>query len=163
MSMAQAREGLAMMHAGYATLAAASVDSLTATELLAVGDGVETVTRQLPTQFHRLLARLQAQSTARELGAKSWREVLANRWRISSAEAGRRLALAAVLGPRRSLTGEALSPVLPATAAAAAAGLITAEHVDIIRKSMAKLPGFVDAATAAAIEVVRVRGAGKVG
>jgi hypothetical protein len=49
MSMAEVREGLAMMHAGYAMLAAASMDPLTTTELLEVGDELETLTRQLPT------------------------------------------------------------------------------------------------------------------
>ncbi len=82
---------------------------------------------------------------------------------LQSREANRRLAEAAVLGPRRSLTGEPLEPALPATAAAQAHGLITAEHVDIIRKSMAKIPGFVDAATAAQIEVDWARLAVKVG
>jgi hypothetical protein len=43
MSMAEVREGLAMMHAGYAALAAACMDPLTATELLEVGDELETL------------------------------------------------------------------------------------------------------------------------
>ena len=72
MSMAEVRDGLAMMRAGYAMLAAASMDPLTKTELLEVGDELETLTRQLPTQSHRMLARLQAETTPKELGAKSW-------------------------------------------------------------------------------------------
>jgi hypothetical protein len=129
MSMAAVREELAMLHAGYATLAAASMDPLTVTELLEVGDGLETLTRQLPTQRHRMLSRLQAEATPKALGAKSYKNVLATRWRLSTAEAGRRLSEAALLGPRRCLTGEPLQPVLPATAAAQAHGAITTEHV----------------------------------
>ena len=69
-------------------------------------DDLETLTCQLPVQWHRLLTRLQAETTPKALGAKSWRDVLRIRWRLSSKEAGRRLAEAAVLGPRRSLIGE---------------------------------------------------------
>ncbi len=154
---------MAALRAAYDALAACDIDLLTATELLEVGDEVETLTRQAPTQSHRVLARLQVETTAKALGAKSWRDVLTIRWRLSRREANRRLAEAAVLGPRRSLIGEPLDPVLPATAAAQAHGLITAEHVDIIRKSMAKIPGFVDAATRAQIEVDWARLAVKVG
>ena len=66
------------------------------------------------------------------------------RWRLSGAEASRRITEAALLGPRKALSGEPLAPVLPATAAAQALGLITDEHVKEIRKGIAKLPGFVD-------------------
>ncbi len=75
---------MAALLAAHDALAACDVDLLTATELLEVGDGVETLTRQLPTQSHRLLARLQVETTAKALGAKSWREVLTIRWRLSS-------------------------------------------------------------------------------
>ena len=64
-------------------------------------DELETLNCQLPTQSHRMLARVQAETTAKEMGAKSWRDVLATRWRISPTEAGRRLDEAAQLGPRR--------------------------------------------------------------
>lgn len=153
MSMAEFREGLALLHAGYAKLAAASMDFLTTEELLEVGDELDTLTRQLPTQDHRILARLHAETTAKELGAKSFKDVLKIRWRLSSTEANRRLTEAALLGPRRALTGAPLDPELPATAAARAHGQINAEHVTVIRKAIKKLPGFVDAPTRAQVEV----------
>jgi hypothetical protein len=157
MSVAEVREGLAMMRAGYAMLAAASMDTLTKDEVLMVGDELEILTRQLPTQSHRMLARLQSETTPKEMGAKSWRDVLTIRWRISTTEANRRLGDAALFGPRRALTGEPLAPVLEATAAAAAHGSINGEHVEVIRKAMAKVPGWVDAATRVQIEVDLVR------
>jgi hypothetical protein len=156
-------EDLAALRARFDVFAGRDIGTMTAGELMAAMDELQALTCQLPAQFHRLLARLQTETTARELGAKSWREVLAIRWRISTREASRRLAEAAALGPRQSLTGEALEPALPATAAAAAHGFITAEHVEIIRKAMTKLPGFVDPATAAQIEVDWARLAVKVG
>jgi hypothetical protein len=157
MSEAEVLEGVAMMRAGYAKLAAATVDALTPNALVAVGDQLQTLACQLPTQSHRILARLQVEATPRELGAKSWKDVLTTRWRISSSEANRRLAEAAVLGPRRTLIGLPLAPVLAATAAAAAQGLINGEHVEVIRKAMTRLPAFVDAPTTAQIEADLVR------
>ena len=68
-------------------------------------DELETLSCQLPAQWHRALARLQAETTPKEMGAKSWKDVLRIRWRISATDANRRLAEAADLGPRRTLTG----------------------------------------------------------
>ena len=53
--------------------------------------------------------------------------------------------------------------MLAATAAAQARGQITAEHVEVIRKSIAKLPGFVDACTREQFEADLVRTAVGVG
>ncbi|RWA15718.1 DUF222 domain-containing protein, partial [Mycolicibacterium elephantis] len=111
----------------------------------------------------RVLARLQTETTPQEMGAHSWKEVLRVRYRISTSEANRRLTEAELLAPRQAVTGPALPAALPATAAAQAHGLITAEHVEVIRKSAAKLPGWVDAPTRAQFEVDLVRTAVKVG
>ena len=91
------------------------------------------------------------------MGAKSWKDVLRIRWRITATDANRRLTEAADLGPRRTLTGESLAPVLAATAAAQAAGLINGEHVDKIRDTMDHIPGFVDSVTREQIETDLVR------
>jgi hypothetical protein len=158
MSVVAVREAVAALRAAVDdALASEDMDVLGRTELVEVLDDLETAGCQLPALRHRLLARLQIEATPQQLGAKSWKDVLAIRWRISTAEAHRRLTDAAVLGPRQSLTGEPLAPVLAATAVAQAHGLITAEHVEVIRKAVAKLPGFVDAATADQFEVDLVR------
>ena len=81
-----------------AALAASDVELLSRAELVDTLDDLEALTCELPTQSHRLLARLQAEATPRELGAKSWKEVLAIRWRISTTEAHRRLTEAARWG-----------------------------------------------------------------
>jgi len=146
-----------------AALADCDLDRLTGPEVVEFLDELETLSCELPTQWHRGLARLQIETTAKEMGAKSWNEVLRIRWRISTAEAGRRLAEAAVLGPRQALTGQPLAPVLAATAAAQGAGLINAEHVDKIRDAMGRIPAFVDAPTREQIELDLVRVAVGVG
>ncbi|WP_374156893.1 HNH endonuclease signature motif containing protein [Mycobacterium sp. G7A2] len=150
-------EAVAAVRAAVDEAAGAGVDLLGRADLVDALDELETVWCQLPALRHRLLARLQVETTAKEMGAKSWNQVLAVRWRISTAEAGRRLGEAALLGPRQSLVGETLPPVLPATAAAQAQGVINAEHVVVIAKAVAKLPGFVDTATREEFETDLVR------
>ncbi len=154
---------VAALRAAHDKLAALPIDALTSAELVGVLDDLETLSCQLPTQSHRMLARLQAESTAKEMGAKSWRDVLAIRWRISSSEAGRRLDEAAQLGPRRTLTGEPLEPVLPCTALAQAHGLINGEHVKVVREAMDKIPPAVDVLTRGQIEADLARTAIGVG
>jgi hypothetical protein len=151
------REALTALRAAYDALADCNVDALTRTELLEVLDEVQTLGCQLPSQNHRLLARLQAESTPKELGAKSWRDVLTIRWRISTEEANRRLAETALLAPRQALTGAPLPPLLVATATAQRLGFITPEHVTVIRHAMKRMPGWVDTATREGIEVDWVR------
>ena len=97
------------------------------------------------------------------MGAKSWNEVLRIRWRLSTGEASRRLHEAADLGARTSLVGQPLAPLLPAVAAAQAAGLITGEHVAAIRDAIKRLPSWVDTITATQFEVDLVRVAVGVG
>jgi hypothetical protein len=151
------RAAMTALHAAYAQFAACGIDTLTRDELVAVADDLEILDCQLPSQRHRVLARLQTQASPQELGAKSWREVLMTRWRLSTEEANRRLTDAKLLGPRQAVSGEPLAPVLPATATAQSLGLITQEHVKEIRKGVAKLPGFVDTPTRSQIEVDWVR------
>jgi hypothetical protein len=155
--MGAVREAVTAVRAAHAQLAALPIDALTATELLEVLDDLQTLTCQLPTQSARLLARLQTETTPQAMGAKCWRDVLATRWRISTGEATHRLADAAALGPRQGLTGAGLDPILAATAAARAHGAINAEHVQVIRDAMTKIPAAVDAATRTQIEIDLVR------
>jgi hypothetical protein len=143
---------VAALRAAYDEMAGLPIDALTKPELVGALDELEILARQLPTQSHRMLARLQTETTAKEMGAKSWRDVLAFRWRISTSEAGRRLDEAAQLGPRRTLTGEPLEPVLPCTATAQAHGLINREHVTVVREAMERIPSAADALTRAQIE-----------
>ena len=156
-------DAVAAVRAAVDAAAGAEVDLLGRADLVDALDELETVWCQLPALRNRLLARLQVETTAKEMGARSWAQVLSVRWRISTAEAGRRLGEAALLGPRQSITGQTLPPVLPVTAAAQARGVINTEHVTVIAKAVAKLPGFVDAATREEFETDLVRLAGGTG
>lgn len=138
---------MAGLRAAFDAFAACDVESLSRAEVVALLDEYEELMCQLPAPLHRLLAQLQAGTTPKEMGAKSWKAVLRIRWRLSTAEAGRRLREAAELGPRRALTGEPLAPVLGVVAAAQAAGLINADHVKVLRDAVDALPGWVDPTT----------------
>ncbi|MGE2714424.1 HNH endonuclease signature motif containing protein [Mycolicibacterium litorale] len=151
------------LRAAFDEVAACDVDLLDRPELVAALDELETLWCQLPTMSHRLLARLQTEATPRQMGAKSWKEVLTVRWRMSGTEAHRRLTEASLLAPRQAVTGPSLPPLLPATATAQAHGLINSEHVEVIRKAVDRLPGFVDVATREQFEVHLVRTAVGVG
>ncbi|MCV7414585.1 13E12 repeat family protein, partial [Mycolicibacterium litorale] len=140
------------LRAAFEAVAACDVDLLTRPDLVAALDDLETLWCRLPTMSHRLLARLQSEATPQQMGAKSWKEVLMVRWRISGTEA-----------PRQALTGPSLPPLLPATATAQSLGLINGEHVEVIRKAVDKLRGWVDTATREQFEVTLVRTAVGVG
>ncbi|WP_369758406.1 DUF222 domain-containing protein [Mycobacterium sp. 141] len=133
-------------------LAALTFAAMTLPELLELQSRREMQARRAPAVDHRLLAEAQTRTTAREIGAKNWAEVLAIRLRISKTDATRRIADAALLGPRTATTGQPLPPVLPATATAQAAGQINTDHVAVIDKFFTKCPVPLDAQTRAQID-----------
>lgn len=134
------------------TLAAAPAATITARESLAVFDRLEKADRRMPAIRHAWTAKLTTEAASAEWGGFTWAAVLADRLRISRGEACRRVAEAHELGPRTAITGEVLEPLLPATAAAQAAGTIGAEHVRIIRGFLAHLPTQIDVGTKMAAE-----------
>ena len=143
---------LDVVEVAWEKLASLPVHGLGAAQVLAVLGRLETHRRRQPATEHALLVHLQSQATAKEMGAKSWRAALSQRLGISGSDAGRRIAEAAQLGPRRAVTGAPLEPGLPATAAAQARGEIGTEHVSVIRDFMEHLPADVEPGTRAAAE-----------
>jgi hypothetical protein len=112
---------------------------------------LERVARRLRAPQHALINQLDAHAGEEELGGKL-RTALADRLRITKAEAGQRIHEAADLGERRALTGEPLAPQLTATATAQRQGLIGDGHVRVIRSFFAHLPAEVDQPTREAAE-----------
>src|SRR6202021_3810153 len=94
-----------------------TLDVLTTPERLRVLERWEQLRRWQPAVEHALINQLAEQADPTELGGKL-PAALANRLRISRAEASRRIHEAADLGERRALNGEPLPPGLPATAGA---------------------------------------------
>ena len=127
-------------------------DTLSHPELVALLSEVTTVVRSVPALEHQILARLTTETEPRRLAEASWKKVLTTALRVSERDAKRRLADAAHLGPRQSLTGEPLPPLWEATAAAQAAGTLDGEHVAVIATFHQDLPGWVDVDTRAAAD-----------
>jgi len=144
MSSDRVTAAVASVVAAVAELVELDCDQFTHQELVELLGELETVTWQLPAVGHRVIARLQREASPVELGAKSLGSVLTQRLRISGKEVRRRLCEAADLGPRTTLSGEALEPLLAPTAAAQARGSLGPEHVAEIRSFLDKLPGWVD-------------------
>ncbi len=101
---------------------------------------------------HRILAALMERATAHEIGGKTWTDVLTTRDRLSATEAARRIAAARDFGPRHTMTGEVLEPVLAACASALAAGAITSGHIAIIRTTVNKASARLDATARGQLE-----------
>ncbi|OBG97794.1 hypothetical protein A5698_12345 [Mycobacterium sp. E136] len=121
-----------------------SVEGLGSCDLVEVLFRCERVVRRLPVVDHAVIARLVAEVEPKAVGASSWPEAIATVLQVSRKEARRRIASAAVLGPRRALTGEPLAPVLEATAAAQARGQLGGEQVGIIERFFDQLPAQVN-------------------
>jgi hypothetical protein len=150
-------DAAAALRAAAANLIAADTDAASVAELLAAMDDVESVRRLLPVAEHRVFNRLADETNPLDYGATTMSKLVAFRLRISSSEASRRLAEAKDLGPRRTLVGEPLEPVLALTAKAQADGAINAEHVKIIRGFLANLPDHIDPDTRHGAEADLVR------
>ncbi|OBJ88427.1 hypothetical protein A9W97_01400 [Mycobacterium gordonae] len=128
-----------------------SFDMFTTPEYLRGMERLETATRRLRTPQHTLINDLKSRATYEELGGKL-PAALAERLRITKADAHRRIAEAEDLGQRRALTGEPLPPQLSATAAAQRQGLVGDGHIKVIRDFIAHLPATVDIGTREAAE-----------
>lgn len=101
---------------------------------------------------HRILAGLQAQATPKDIGARTWGQILTTRLRISEAEAQRRVRDARDLGPRYSMDGQILEPELAACAAALAEGSINSGHIDEIRGAVTAAARYTAASKCAQLE-----------
>src|SRR6201995_5062686 len=153
-------EVLDALEADYRRALDLTFDALTTPERLAVLESLERFRRWQPAVEHPLITQLSEQADPTELGGKL-APALANRLRISRAEASRRIHEAADLGERRALNGEPLPPVLPATAEAQRNGEIGAGHVAGIRSLWHRLPDFVDPETRQTAEAQLARLAGE--
>jgi len=103
-----------------ADMAGLSFTALTPAEVLALQQRLEKGYRAQPAVDHKLIHQLTSRTTPTQLGATTWPKVLSEALRISTQEATGRIKHAELLGPRTTLSGAALAPVLPSVAAAQA-------------------------------------------
>ncbi|WP_066904441.1 HNH endonuclease signature motif containing protein [Millisia brevis] len=124
-------------------LASGSPDRTTESEWLHMVDRYEKLTRLAFAAQRLPLARL-AEAGPEAFGGERLKAVIANRLRLTPAQAGHRLDHTADLTPRLSFTGQDLPPVLAHTAQAEQHGLIGREHITVIREFFHHLPADVD-------------------
>ncbi|MGH3812235.1 MAG: DUF222 domain-containing protein [Pseudonocardiaceae bacterium] len=110
-------------------------------------DGLLEMLRDAETDFRRSYARildvvaeLEEQKAGAVSGFGTTARLLTGVLNLSKSEAKTRAEQAALLTPRRSLTGEVLPPALPATAAELAAGALGPTHVKVITATMRRIP-----------------------
>ena len=133
--MSSINAALDALDAAVELLGAADVRDLPAPERFVAVDRLETALRRQIAIAHDQLRHLEQYQ-----GCPPVFIVLADMLRISRAAAKRRLRDAGQLGPRTTLTGEQLPPLLPAAAKAWDAGLLDAEHLRVIQKFFRELP-----------------------
>jgi hypothetical protein len=150
-------EALDALDAAVDAVTALPIDTLTPAQMVAVLARLERVAWRHPVTGQRIIARLHAEVSPVELGAKNTATALADALRISRAEARRRLADAHDLAPRRTLLGEELAPKRSAAAAAQADGRLGPEHLRIIGGFFKDLPDAIDATTCEQAETTLTR------
>jgi Domain of unknown function (DUF222) len=125
--------------AAVAELAGCSLSGLADEDLLEVVRLAERARRQLEALDHVLIAELEARNLPGRLVLRGPAQLLSGLLNLSPAESSARVRQARELGPRSTLTGDRLPPLLPATATARADGAITAQHAQVIIRAMTRL------------------------
>jgi hypothetical protein len=134
----------------------ASLSRLGEDELLGMLRETERARRRLEALEHRLVAEVEERNLAGRYVMRSTAALLGGVLNLSPREAAQRVRHARYLGPRVTVTGERLEPVLPAAAAARDAGLISGGHVSVIIRTIGKLPTTLPVQDIAAAEVFLV-------
>jgi hypothetical protein len=137
-------DALASVAAGGEGLAQAELWRLSPQGMADSLESMETEIRRLEFERLRLLAEFHTQDVAGQAAGLSTEGFLRARLRLSPGEAHARVRSAQELVGSVNLSGEIVEPALPATAAAAADGALSAEHVRVIGLAMQRLPAAVD-------------------
>ena len=143
--------------AAVTTLLDADLTRLSDAEVLDTLCGIECATRQLGHAVHQLLVAIEERFIPASRGHKTVKKLLIELLRISSADAGARVAAAKDLGTWHTLTGQDLPVTLPDTAAAQRDGEIGADHARTIRNVIRKIPDAVPAQERALAETTLAR------
>jgi hypothetical protein len=101
---------------------------------------IEELSRTTHSIMLDVVAEADARGIAGRTGFGTTPRMLSAMLRISAAEARTRTEHAAMVGPRRAMTGEILPARLPATAAALAAGQIGTGQLRVITETMVLMP-----------------------
>jgi hypothetical protein len=115
------------------------LDQLGAAEKIAWWQQFETFRNRLPLIDHSLIAAAEASNLAKTYCFSTLTPFLMRTFQLSHGEAASRVRAAAAVGPRTSMLGERLEPLLLQLAAVQRQGKVTAEKVQIVERAMHKL------------------------
>jgi hypothetical protein len=113
-------------------------------QLVGFLQGFERLRNRLPLVDHQMINEAGRRGLPESLCQGSLARMLASVLRISISEAAHRARADENLSDRMSMTGQPLDPIRPQLAAAQRVGELSAEHVDIITRTLATVdrPGF---------------------
>jgi hypothetical protein len=115
------------------------LDQLAADQKVVVWQRFETLRNRLPLVDHHLIADAEATDLAETYCSSTLSRFLVQVLQLSPGEAASRVRAAAAVGPRTSMLGGQLEPVLPRLAALQRSGVVTPEKVQIVERAMHKL------------------------
>jgi Domain of unknown function (DUF222) len=118
------------------TIETGGLDQLNAAEKISFWQRFETFRNRLPLIDHTLIADAEATDLAGEDGFSNLTRFLMRMFQLSPSEAASRVRAAAAVGPRTSMLGERLEPLLPKVAALQREGAVTTEKVQIVERAM---------------------------
>ena len=121
------------------TVEAGGLDQLTAHQKVAVWQRFETCRNRLPLIDHTLIADAEATDLPETYCSSTLIRFLVQVLQLSPGEAASRVRAAAAVGPRKSMLGERLEPLLPRLAALQRDGALTTEKVQIVERAMHEL------------------------
>jgi hypothetical protein len=115
------------------------LDQLTADQKVVLWQRFETFRNRLPLVDHHLIADAEATDLPETYCSSTLIRFLVQVLQLSPGEAASRVRAAAAVGPRKSMLGEQLEPVLPRLAALQRQGVVSPEKVQIVERAMHKL------------------------
>ncbi|HEY6809818.1 MAG TPA: DUF222 domain-containing protein [Propionibacteriaceae bacterium] len=121
------------------TIETGGLDHLEGAEKVAVWQRFERIRNRLPLIDHRLIADAEASDLPRQYCSSTINQFLVRVLQLSPGEAASRVQAATALGPRTSMLGERLEPLLPQLAALQRDGVVSPEKVQIVERAMNKL------------------------
>jgi hypothetical protein len=136
---ASAGEALAVLQAGVDGLLDADLSGLSGVEVAELLSALEVQRRRLDAVDVAVVAEAADRGLAGEYAQTGAPELLMMLLRIDPREARRRVEVAQVLGPRRTVTGELLDPILASSADALAAGQVSGLHVGVIAQCLSEV------------------------
>jgi hypothetical protein len=112
------------------------LDQLENHEQVAVWQRFERLRNKLPLVDHRLIAAADAADLAREYCSATMTQFLVRVLQLPHGEAAARVRAAAALGPRTTMLGQRLEPLLPQLAALQCDGVVSAAKVQIVERAI---------------------------